>query len=147
MNLATAPNVVLHYFLYFSSPFANFTKGLEIRLSLSPAHFSRVRLCQTIPKCLSSYIWLLLWRTLINMRLNNKGSYCPQASFSVSVKRFLLTTGRHNRTIQKSKLKSKKQDRLIRESELKTDRHNARYKSRNLRPGNRIGRSKNRNLK
>jgi hypothetical protein len=26
-----------HYFLYFSSPFANFAKGLEIRLSLSPA--------------------------------------------------------------------------------------------------------------
>jgi hypothetical protein len=37
MNLATAPNVVFHYFLYFSSPFANFSKGLEIRLSLSPA--------------------------------------------------------------------------------------------------------------
>jgi hypothetical protein len=37
MNLATAPNVVFHYFLYFSSPFANFAKGLEIRLSLSPA--------------------------------------------------------------------------------------------------------------
>jgi hypothetical protein len=26
-----------HYFLYFSSPFANFAKGLETRLSLSPA--------------------------------------------------------------------------------------------------------------
>ena len=37
MNLATATNVVFHYFLYFSSPFANFSKGLEIRLSLSPA--------------------------------------------------------------------------------------------------------------
>ena len=37
MNLATAPNVVFHYFLYFSSPFANFSKGLDIRLSLSPA--------------------------------------------------------------------------------------------------------------
>ena len=37
MNLTTAPNVVFHYFLYFSSPFANFSKGLEIRLSLSPA--------------------------------------------------------------------------------------------------------------
>jgi hypothetical protein len=37
MNLATATNVVFHYFLYFSSPFANFAKGLEIRLSLSPA--------------------------------------------------------------------------------------------------------------
>jgi hypothetical protein len=37
MNLATAPNVVFYYFLYFSSPFANFSKGLEIRLSLSPA--------------------------------------------------------------------------------------------------------------
>jgi hypothetical protein len=37
MNLATAPNVVFHYFLYFSSPFAYFAKGLEIRLSLSPA--------------------------------------------------------------------------------------------------------------
>ncbi len=37
MNLATAPNVVFHYLLYFSSPFANFSKGLEIRLSLSPA--------------------------------------------------------------------------------------------------------------
>jgi hypothetical protein len=37
MNLATAPNVVFHYFLYFSSPFANFSKGLEIRLSLGPA--------------------------------------------------------------------------------------------------------------
>jgi hypothetical protein len=36
-NLATAPNVVFHYFLYFSSPFANFSKGLEIRHSLSPA--------------------------------------------------------------------------------------------------------------
>jgi hypothetical protein len=37
MNLATATNVVFHYFLYFSSPFANCAKGLEIRLSLSPA--------------------------------------------------------------------------------------------------------------
>jgi hypothetical protein len=37
MNLATAPNVVFHYFLYFSRPFANFSKGLEIRLSLSSA--------------------------------------------------------------------------------------------------------------
>ncbi len=37
MNLATAPNVVFHYFLYLSSPFANFAKGLEIRLSLIPA--------------------------------------------------------------------------------------------------------------
>ena len=37
MNLATAPNVVFHYFLYFSSPLANFSKGLERRLSLSPA--------------------------------------------------------------------------------------------------------------
>jgi hypothetical protein len=37
MKLATAPNVVFHYFLYFSSPFANFSKGLEISLSLSPA--------------------------------------------------------------------------------------------------------------
>ncbi len=37
MNLATAPNVVFHYLLYFSSPFANFSNGLEIRLSLSPA--------------------------------------------------------------------------------------------------------------
>jgi hypothetical protein len=40
MNLATAPNVVFQYFLYcsyFSSPFVNFAKGLEIRLSLSPA--------------------------------------------------------------------------------------------------------------
>jgi hypothetical protein len=37
MNLATATNVVFHYFLYFSSPFANFAKGLEIRLSLNPA--------------------------------------------------------------------------------------------------------------
>jgi hypothetical protein len=27
MNLATATNVVFHYFLYFSSPFANFAKG------------------------------------------------------------------------------------------------------------------------
>jgi hypothetical protein len=40
MNLATAPNVVFHYFphcSYFSSSFANFEKGIEIRLSLSPA--------------------------------------------------------------------------------------------------------------
>jgi hypothetical protein len=37
---------------------------------------------------------------------------------------FLLKTGRHNRTIQKSELKTKKQDRTIKESELKTNRHN-----------------------
>jgi hypothetical protein len=36
----------------------------------------------------------------------------------------LLKTGRHNRTIQKSELKSKKQDRTIKDSELKTNRHN-----------------------
>ncbi len=37
---------------------------------------------------------------------------------------FLLKTGRHNRTIQKSELKTKKQDQTIKESELKTNRHN-----------------------
>ncbi len=37
MNLATATNVAFQYFLYFSSPFENFAKGLVIRLSLSPA--------------------------------------------------------------------------------------------------------------
>jgi hypothetical protein len=37
---------------------------------------------------------------------------------------FLFKTGRHNRTIQKSKLKTKKQDQTIKESELKTNRHN-----------------------
>jgi hypothetical protein len=37
MNLATGPNVVFLYFLYFSSPFANFSKGLEIRLPWGPA--------------------------------------------------------------------------------------------------------------
>ncbi len=36
----------------------------------------------------------------------------------------LIKTGRHNRTIQKSELKTKKQDRTIKESELKTNRHN-----------------------
>ena len=36
----------------------------------------------------------------------------------------LLKTGRHNRTIQKSELKTKKQDRTIKESELKSNRHN-----------------------
>ncbi len=37
---------------------------------------------------------------------------------------FLFKTVRHNRTIQKSELKTKKQDRTIKESELKTNRHN-----------------------
>ncbi len=32
----------------------------------APQHFSRMCLCQTIPKCLSSYIWLLLWKTLLH---------------------------------------------------------------------------------
>ncbi len=30
----------------------------------APQHLSRMRLCQTILKCLSSYMWLLLWMTL-----------------------------------------------------------------------------------
>ncbi len=64
MNLATAPNVVFHYFLYFSSPFANFSKGLEIRLSLSPATLFLGVSLPNHTKCLSSYIWLLLWMTL-----------------------------------------------------------------------------------
>ncbi len=34
-------------------------------LSVNPQHLSRLRLCQTIPKCLSSYMWLLLWMTLM----------------------------------------------------------------------------------
>ncbi len=73
---------------------------------------------------------------------------------------FLLKTGRHNRTIQKSELKTKKQDRTIKESELKTNRHNQpiqkseletkkqdrTLKNRNSKRTDTIGRYKNRNL-
>jgi hypothetical protein len=73
----------------------------------------------------------------------------------------LLKTGRHNRTIQKSELKTKKQDRMIKESELKTTRHNRPIQkpelktkkqdrtikeSGNSKRADTIGRYKNRNL-
>jgi hypothetical protein len=39
----------------------------------APQHLSRMGLCQTIPKCLSSYIWLLLWKTLGTGRMPGRG--------------------------------------------------------------------------
>jgi hypothetical protein len=60
---------------------------------------------------------------------------------------FLLKTGRHNRTIQKSELKTKKQDRRLNNRNSKRTNTIGRHKNRNLRTRNRIGRLKNRNSK
>jgi hypothetical protein len=51
-----------------------------------------------------------------------------------------LKMDRHNRRIQKSELKTKKQDHSTKESELKTDRHNRPIQKSVLKPRNRIGR-------
>jgi hypothetical protein len=58
------------------------------------------------------------------MHIRIPGGYKEISSILAWTAILLLKTGRHNRTLQKSELKTKKQDRTIKESELKTNRHN-----------------------
>jgi hypothetical protein len=81
------------------------------------------------------------------MHIRIPGGYKEISSILAWTVIFLLKTGRHNRTIQKSELKPRNRiGRLKNQNSKRTDTI-GRYKNRNLRQRHRIGRLKNRNSK